>query len=197
MYGIYENGEVIAKFVAPMTIKSNHPISISDTLSLKMQATRRAVQRWEISTNLEPLSSKAQDLFVNLISKGLSETVTVLVPQNYGAKLERTASGGSPTGSGSLGATQISVSGLSGYLPKGTFIKFANHSKIYLTTGNITNSGTVGIYPALQTAVSSSIFTFKDDVLMNCRYGTETTIGMTYSDGILMDLGTVTLIEKL
>ena len=79
MYGIYDNGEVIARFTAPLTIKSNQPVFVSDTLSLKRFISRRSAQRWEINAGLEPLTTDAQDLMVNLVTKGYSETVTIIV----------------------------------------------------------------------------------------------------------------------
>jgi hypothetical protein len=197
MYGIYEGGKVIARFVAPLSITSNQPVSVSDTLSLKRQINRRSAQRWEISSNLEPLSYDANTLFANLISKGLYNTVTVLVPQNFGAKFKKTATA-SITAIGAANSTQVTISGLtSGIIPTGTFVKFANHSKIYLTTSDTTNAGTMNIFPALRLAVSGTSVTYQDDVIMNCLYDTDTTIGMSYSDGILMDMGTVKLIEQL
>jgi hypothetical protein len=198
MYGIYENGAVIAKFTAPLTVKSNVPISVSDTLSLKRQVIKRGgAQRWEIETNLEPLSDNSQNLFVNLVSKGFSETVTILMPQNYGAKRKRTALSDNPNATGTVNSSQISVLNLTGLLPKGTFIKFENHSKIYLTTSDLINEGVLNIFPVLRTNINNAIFTYKDDVIMNCLYDTNVVSGMLYSDGILMDVGTVNLIEKL
>ena len=123
MYGIYENGEVIAQFTAPLTVRSNQPVFVSDTLSLKRFISRRSAQRWEIDAGLEPLMNDAQDLMVNLVTKGYSEAVTIIVPQNYGVVKARTAIG-TATASGTIGSGQVSVSGLSGLIPKGTFIKF-------------------------------------------------------------------------
>jgi len=54
MYGIYDTStsKVIAEFVSPITVRSNQPVFISDTLSLKRSAYKRATQRWEIETKL-------------------------------------------------------------------------------------------------------------------------------------------------
>jgi hypothetical protein len=195
MYGIYENGSVIARFVVPMSVKSNQPIFSSDTLSLKRHVTRRSVQRWEIETNLEPLAGGAEDLFVNLVTKGYSDVVTVLVPQNYGAKQKRT-SVSTPTAVGSAGTNVITVTNNAGLIPKGTFIRFANHSKVYMLTAPLVGSGPMSIYPTLRAPVNNT-FNFRDDVIMDCLYDTDTITGMVYQDGILMDVGTVKLIEKL
>ena len=194
-YGIYEDNAVIAEFVAPMTVRSNQPIFSSDTLSLKRVVTRRAAQRWEIETNLSPLNFTAQDLFVNLVTKGNTETVTVVMPQNYGVITRRTSTS-SPTASGTKGATQVTVSGNTGLIPKGTFVRFSTHSKIYMTTADLIGNGALQIYPKLRANVSG-VMTHRDDVLMPCLWDTDTIIGMVYTDGILMDNGRVKLIERL
>jgi hypothetical protein len=195
MYGIYEGGKVIAKFVAPVSVRSNQPVFASDTLSLKRYVSKRPAQRWEIETRLEPLSHSAEDLFVDLISKGYSSPTTVTTPQNYGASRKLTGSN-SPTATGAVGASLISVTN-TGFIPKGTYIRFSNHSKVYLTLANRDNSGTVSIFPALRAAVSNTTFLCKDDVIMTCFYDLDTIIGMSYVDGILMDLGTIKLVESV
>lgn len=195
-YGIFDNGEVIAQFVAPITLKSNRPVFVSDTLSLKRQVTKRAAQRWEIETQLEPLSSGGNKLLVNLVTKGYSETLQIITPQSVGVVYARTSTS-SPIATASAGASAVNVSSNANLIPKGTFIKFSNHSKVYMTTSDLTGTGSVGIYPELIVAVSNTSFTHRDDVIMTCVYDTDTVSGMTYSDGILMDVGTVRLLEKL
>lgn len=196
MYGIYENNAVIARFTAPLTVKSNQPSFVSDTLSLKRQISKRAVQRWEITAGVEPLSNTAQDLFVNLVTKGLSETVTVLMPQNYGAKLRKTSTS-TPSATGAANATQLNTLSNVGIIPKGTFIKFDNHPKVYMLTSDTLNTDPLNIFPPLRVSVSNTPFKFGDDVLISCQYDTDTVTGMVYSDGILMDMGTITLVERL
>jgi len=195
MYGIYENGEVIARFSAPLTVKSNQPVFVSDTLSLKRFVSKRSAQRWEIESGLEPLTYSAEDLMVSLVTKGYSETVQVVMPQNYGVIKRRTATGNA-TASGSVGNTTVTVNNSLGLIPRGSFIKFSSHSKIYMTTSDLTNSGTLNIFPELRSAVSGTMYC-KDDVIMSCLYDTDVVSGMVYSDGIMMDVGTIRLVEKL
>jgi len=199
MYGIYENGNVIAKFTSPLTIRSNQPIYVSDALSLKRFVSKRSAQRWEIETGVEPLSYNAQDLMVSLVTKGHSDVVQVLMPQNFGVLKSRVvAATPATTAIAAANATTVSLSNLNSVMPKGTFIKFSNHSKIYLTTTALSGSGTVGIFPPLLTSLSTGVTVYNaDNVLMDCYYDTDTTKGMAYSDGILMDMGTLKLVEKL
>jgi hypothetical protein len=196
MYGIYVSGSVIAKFVTPMTVRSNHPVFASDTLSLSRQISRRAAQRWEIETQLEPLSQTANELFVDIVTKGYSEAVTIITPQNYGVISKRTRTDPA-TATGTLGAGSVTISGGSGLIPKGTFVKFANHTKVYMTTTERDGPGTVSIYPNLISGVSAQTMTCGDDVIMTCLYDLDTISGMVYTDGILMDMGTVKLVEYI
>jgi len=207
MYGIYIGDELIAKFTVPLTVKSNQPIFVTDALNLKRQVTRRAAQRWEISANLEPLSYGANDLFALFAEKGHSETIDVRIPQNYGSRLERATQTHTPSVSvGAVNATALTISNNSFKIPKGTFVKFKTavgttpplgHSKIYVTTSELTaGSGTLNIFPPLRTSAQGTLLTM-DNIVMPCYIDTDTVAGMTYQDGILMDLGVIKLVEAI
>ena len=198
MYGIYENGSVIAKFTTPMTVRSNRPVVVSDTLSLRRQTSLQVAQRWEIETGVEPISFGAQDLFVNLVTKGHSETVTVLMPQNYGALMARTQKVSSGTANGAARSTQVTLSNVQGFIPKGTFVQFSGHSKVYMTTADRTaGQNALGIYPQLRKAVVGDAIAYCDDVILKCLYDTNVVKGMVFDNGILMSMGTLTFIEDL
>jgi hypothetical protein len=196
VYGISEGGVLIGRFAAPLTVRSNQPVFASDTLSLKRQAKKREAQRWEIQANIEPLNQDANALFVHLVTKGITEAITVIMPQNVGVLSKRT-SVSTPTATGSVGATSVNVASNTNLIPRGTFIKFANHSKVYMTTSDRNGNGSMGIFPSLRVAVSTTIFTHRDDVQMTCLCDMDTITGMIYTDGILMDMGSIKLIERL
>jgi len=195
-YGIYENSTVIAQFVTPMTMRSNVPVFISDTLSLKRNIGRRSAQRWELETKLEPLTVGAQNLMAHLVVNGHSEVITILVPQNTGVLKARTSTS-NPTCTGAAGASAVTVAGNTGLIPRGTFIKFTNHSKIYMTTADLNGTGSLNIFPTLRVAQNANTFQHRDNVVMSCYYDTDTVTGMVYDDAMLMDVGTVKLIEKV
>jgi hypothetical protein len=196
-YGIYENNVVIARFVAPLTLRSNQPVFASDTLSLSRQVGRRSAQRWELETKLEPLTTGAQDLFVNFVTKGYADAVTIITPQNYGAARARTAVSAAVLATGTAGASVVALTGLTGLIPKGTMIKFASHHKVYMTTADRSGSGNLSIFPTLRQSMTAIAMTYKDDVQMRCMWDLDTITGMVYEDGIMMDNGTVKLVEKL
>src|SRR5210317_1465712 len=114
MYGIYDTAsqQTIARFAAPMTVRSNKPVFVSDTLSLSRKVSARSAQRWEIETRLEPLSATANELFTDLVTSGHFSTTKVLMPQNYGV-IENLASTSSVTsGSHNAGASTIGFGGV-------------------------------------------------------------------------------------
>jgi len=195
MYGIYEDGNVIAQFVAPMTVRSNNPVFVSDTLSLSRKVAKRTAQRWELETAVEPLSTSSNDLFVNLVVNGNSDTVFVMMPQNIGAAHNTTSTAPAPMAVGYKGATTLTVLKNYGTIAKGQFIKFTGSKKVYMLTADLVNSGTMHIYPALRGDVDTT-FEFKD-IIMECLYDLDVVRGMSFSDGILMNMGTIKLVERL
>jgi hypothetical protein len=197
MYGILEDGEVIAEFVAPMTVRSNRKKFQSDTMSLKRKTSRRPSQRWEIETNLMPLTHTANDLFVNFVTCDTTELMQMIMPQNIGVIRRRTSTSAC-TATGVYGALTVDVAGHNGLIPKGCFVRFANHSKVYMTRNNL-NIGDVelGIYPNLRMDVTGVAMAYLDDVIMDSLYDDDTIIGMSFKDGILMDNGVVKILEKL
>jgi hypothetical protein len=196
-YGIYNGSAIIAGFAAPTEVISNEPTFMSDALSLKRSAAKRPVQRWEVSSNLEPLSAGAHKLSSLFARMGTSGIFQIITPQNYGGRLVRTCTA-AVTATGSAGASQVTTSGVNGLIPDGTFIRFASHSKVYMTNGDHSTAGTLNIYPPLRAAVGAgSAMTYKEDVLMQVSLDNSAVAGMKYRDGILMDMGFIKLIERL
>jgi len=196
MYGIYEDGQVIAQFVVPLKFTTNEPEFVSDALSLGRTVTRRTNQRWEIETRLDPQSYDANDLFVLLVTHGHHEPVEIVVPQNIGVIRKRTSTL-TPKATGAKGATVVNITGNNGLIPKGTLCRFSNHSKIYMVKKNRQNDGALEIYPELRMAVADHDMPHLDDVRMLALFDTDTIRGMAFEDGVLQDVGTVKLIEKV
>ena len=196
MYGIYDGGVVIAQLAAPMMVRSNTPIFASDTLSLKRYVNTRPSQRWEIESNIVPLTSGASDLMVNMVTKGYTETLQIVIPQIIDAQRRRTATTG-VTASGNINGTSITISNPSGLIPKGSFVNFVGHSKVYMLRDDISSAGVVNIYPALQDTLVNASMYYQEDVLMDCYYETEIAMGMSFIDGILMDPGSMKFVEAV
>jgi len=229
--------QLLARFTVPLTIRSNEPITMSDTLSLKRYVRGRGAQRWEIETNVEPLTASANELFALLVAKGYSEPVQIVMPQNIDHILyntERSTSVRVNDTEAVAGATifkiqdSSSTQTLSRRVPVGLFIQFTNHPKIYMVRRIYPDEQRIEIYPPLRRAVNgasiylgdyrviaqyqngtrtSSAYTnlldaaawsgLSNAVVMPAYLDTDSIHGMTYQDGILMDLGTLKFVEAL
>lgn len=200
--GIVENNNLIIKFVAPISVKSNQPVFVSDTLALRRQTVSHNAQRWEIQAQLEPSNSSA-DFLVHSVVNGYNTTITIRMPQVYRLQKddETTATSCVTTGVAAVNSSLVPVSILKGtdnaILKKGEFIQFTGHDKVYLVTEDAV-TGNVKIFPALRAQVNSdTAVLFGENVKLRAKYDTDTMLGITYKDGILSDPGSITFIEAL
>jgi hypothetical protein len=199
MAGIIENGVVKVRFVTPMSVVSNQPVFVADSLSLKRQVISQGVQRWEIETNLEP-SNNSADFLLHSVSNGYEKVFDIQVPQVY-KRYGNTDSAEivSVSSNAAVGDDTISVVS-NGTLSKGEFIRFTNHDKLYLLMSDLTTGGNsnVKIFPKLRSSVPlNTVVVIGKSVVMKARYGLNTVLGISYIDGVLSDPGTVTFIEAL
>jgi len=196
MYGIFDNGQIIGVFTAPMSIRSNQPVFVADTLSLSRKGALRGAQRWEIETAIRPETMDANLLMVHLVTRGYTTPIDVLMPQNIGVIGKRTATA-AVIGAAAAGATSVTITAPGGLIPQGTFVRFASHTKVHMTTADISAAGALPIYPALPAAVTASVMNYLDDVILKALYDTDVISGMTYTDGMLQDPGVVRLVEAI
>jgi len=193
-----------AKILAPLTISSNEPFFDADTVSLKKQRASQGAQRWELSFSTLPKDNVAEAFIASVNNLHLADSM--IMPQLQEVENRFTLSGNiltsNSSAAGDLDVTMNNDGSNTGLLPKGYFIKFANHDKIYVVTNDNDFAGstnrTMNIFPALtqtvpaQTAVYTSTnatFTFFRDI--------DNVKGITFTDGILSNQGTINLIEAV
>jgi hypothetical protein len=195
MFGIVDSeGVMIGAFTAPLQVHSNRPVFMADSMSLKRYVSYRGgAQRWEIEAGIMPMKEEANNLMVELVTKGIGASTRVLMPQNYAIIRGNTLSN-NISASGSAGSTSLTTSGASG-LKKGTFINFAQGEKIYmLTQDSAPNS--LHIFPSLRAPVSGRRVFFRPNEVIGSFYFDNTNVqGMTYSDGILFQPENLRLVE--
>jgi len=229
--------KLLARFTVPLTVRSNEPITMSDTLSLKRYVRSRGAQRWEIETNVEPLTASANELFALLVAKGYSEPIQIIMPQNIDFTLYGTNSSAFvyvDDVNAKAGAEKFKISNskaeagvLTKKLSVGLFIQFSSHPKIYMIKAISPNSREIQVYPKLREDVYGDYCYFGDyralgkfsdstnrnkytdtlssdhwrhlgnAVVMPAYLDTDSIHGMSYQDGILMDLGTLKFVEAL
>jgi hypothetical protein len=196
--------ELLAAFVAPISVISNQPISSSDTLSLKRITATPAGQRWEIETGLMP-SNDTAELLVHSVEHGKHTPFYVRFPQVYlmnkvySSNTNLAIDGNHTTADGSVVKLNKQIGNR---ISIGEFIQFGQiytsnaTSKVYLVTG--INGYIVTITPRLQRDhVGGTPVIGGNNVSSLMYYDSDTIIGMKYIDGVLMDMGTVKLVEAL
>lgn len=203
LYGVLKSStntgldnELACIFAAPITFMSNQPEFSGDTMTLRRVSNSQNVQRWEIIATVQQTDDPVE-FFVGNILAGKSKNVSVRA-QLYKGKSEM-PDGLAIRSNGNFYASDSTVN-LSGAskLIKGEFIRFKNHSKVYL----VTNPGVAGvgveIYPQLTEYVPTLTdveYGAKTTFLM--KYDTDALVGVTYSDGILTEAGQYKLVEAL
>lgn len=196
----YEGAEILA----PLTITSNEPMFDVDTVSLKKQRASQNAQRWELSFNTIAEPSTQVDLFLSSV-ENLDTVTTMVMPQlpKVDELYTLTQTSSNVNSAAAAGATTVGVSAATttGFLPKGSFIKFSNHSKVYVTTSDTTfTSGTVNvnIYPSLRTSITTAdLFRTNSECQLTYLRSIDQQTGITFTDGVLASVGTIDLIEAL
>jgi len=68
---------------------------------------------------------------------------------------------------------------------------------VYLTVSSRDGDGLVEVTPRLRTSFSTVLFKWKDDVIMKAYLDLGNVKGMAFTDGVLMDNGELTFVEKV
>ena len=216
----YYNG---AQILAPFTITSNEPMFDMTTVSLKTQRASQGHQRWELSFDVLAENSNQADLFISSF-KDVETSDSMIMPQLTSATTQTTTTPlfsssivgvnqnvlTLPAGPGNAaaGASSVTVqkgtSQITGLMPKGTFIKFSSHDKVYITTADVTfndiDNKTIYIYPKLKAAVNNSqghTMKMRDLVTFSYYRNIDNQTGITFTDGVISNIGNVKLIEVM
>ena len=150
--------------------ESNTLISISD--SGRRFARKIDNQRWKFTCKYVNLTRAEFAPILAFITKqrGQKETFTVIPPKIKDAQGSETTTI-SVNGSHTAGDTTIAIDGFNadsaGSLKAGDFIKFANHTKVYMVVTDVTpssNAATVTIEPPIIEALANDETVTYDDV---------------------------------
>ena len=183
--------ELKVVFSAPLSVISNQPSYVQDSLSLKRKASRQLAQRWEIETRLMP-ENNGSNFATHSVLNGHDRIFFVRMPQLYGISStydNRMVAQACPTNS-----EVLEISGAA--LAEGEFISFDNHTKVYMVVN--VGIGNITISPGLLVPVlANTPIVNGERVVMVARYDDATKLGVTYIDGVLSDPGTVKLVEAI
>lgn len=191
-----------ADILAPLKITSNEPTFEMTTVSLKTQRASQGAQRWELTFKTATSASTEAEAILGAV-EGITSTSTMVMPQLPSVDAGNTATS-SQVISANVAAGLSAVTIVSdGVILKGSFIKFSNHDKLYMVTADVAASVasapvSVSIYPSLRSAVTTSdtLRTGSGAVLTYYR-SIDNAMGITFTDGILSNAGSISLIEAL
>jgi hypothetical protein len=166
MSGTYP-ADPIASRVQISSLKFN---LMSESLSGRRQVRGIGSQRWALTASYNPMTrAEFMPVYAFIVAQnGQFETFTFSPP--VVGSTSGTATGTVTTNTSvSIGATTISLTGLTGVLKAGDYIKFANHSKVYMLMADRSGAGTVAIQPPLVAAVASGQGVTYNDVPFTVR----------------------------
>lgn len=205
LFGILKGGDVdntgldselSAVFSTPLTITSNQPVLAADTVSLRRKTMGQRAQRWEITANICPTVG-SNEYLLHSIFHGHEKTFQVRMPQipktPYSNAVLYIAAG---CGKGDTNLSYYPDT--TGDLIAGEFICFSNSRKVYLVLGVDTESNGFIVFPPLLDELHFDEEIYHGDmVTLYAKFETSTGLGMTFIDGLLMDPGTITILEDV
>lgn len=204
LFGIFKAGyqwpgadsDLAVVFATPLTIRSNQPILSGDTVSLRRKTMSQRAQRWEISAQVCPTVGSS-DYLVHAITYGHSDTFEVRMPQipkTLYSNAILTVTNDLIKGDISCQYTRDTF----GDLLPGEFIQFDSMGKVYMVVSVDTATREFTIFPPLLGAIPAGTAIFHgSSVTLYAKLELDTLIGMTFIDGLLMDPGTINLIEDV
>jgi len=197
-----------AKILAPFSIISNEPMYDVDTVSLGKQRASQNAQRWEMSFTTVGEPSTQVDMLLGAVTN-TDSAQSMIMPQlpSVDASFTVDATTVALANSASAGATSVvlNTTDVDGFLPKGSFVSFSGLSgsdKVYLVMNDVNLDAvanpTVQLYPQLKVQIGASN-TMKMGSAVLFKYYTDISnlSGITFTDGVLSNAGTITLIEAL
>lgn len=192
------DSEISVVFSTPLTLRSNQPVFAGDTISLRRRTSAQVAQRWEIDTMTVP-TNNSNNFLIHSVLYGHHGVFGVRIPQTPRADLSDlndvcTLAVDAIENESTIVLDWVANGSRS--IKPGEFINIGYDSKVYLVTSASNDELTV--FPPLRLASDAgSSVRHGDAVTMLAKFETDTVIGMTFVDGILMDPGTIKIIEAL
>lgn len=183
--------EIQVFFSAPVSLKSNIQILTGDAITLRRIRVISDNQRWEITANSIQTNGSA-DALIASVEKSTEAQIYIRMPQVYNI---------TPVGADTTAAAAAARANTVNFavkVPKGNFVRFGNHSKVYLVTADSPTGAASKIFPPLKAALTASVAVYTDNrVTLTAMYDKDHVGGITFTDGVLADPGSSTYIEKI
>ena len=151
-------------------VQSKHRNVYSETVSGRIQARSLGKQQWIMTAKYNPMTRQEfSPVYAFVISQAGRLGTFTIVPPVVGST-RGTATGTVTVSSNVSGGNKtVPISGLTGDLKAGDFVKFGSHTKVYMLTADRSGSGNMSIEPALVEDVSSGDSVTYNDVAFTMR----------------------------
>ena len=191
------NSELAYIFASPVSIYSNNPAWVADSMSLIRKAGEAYAQRFEIEANVSQTSDPGV-AYVHMMEYGYNKVFYTRVPQPY-IKDDPVENLTLTLGASVIaGATEVNISGLgTNKLRAGVFINIGSDPKLYLVKREV-SAGVYAVLPEIRTSQASGLAVkYGKKTTMRAYYADDISLGLSYQDGILMGINTVRILEAL
>ena len=133
-----------------INVNSKHRNLVSETISGRIQARAIGKQQFSFTAQYNPMTrEEMKPVFAFVMSQqGRIGTFTI-VPPVIGSARGNVSGSMLVNGAHTAGDSTIAVDGFTGTISAGDFIKFANHSKVYMVISDLTGAGDLSIEPAI------------------------------------------------
>lgn len=195
--------------LAPLTVRSNQTIFTVEKLDKSIDRLTHPSQRWDLSFGVK--TNSRDDVLFKVMTEAFANKRTMVMPTLNSAHvsgLNKPVLGKVKlNGAHSSGDSTISFDNLSHATATGagtsTFVQFANHDKVYALTSTANFSaaagtGTFSIFPSLRKDVPDATnIKFYDDVTFHYYLDDSNIQGITYYDGIISGVDTISIWEAI
>jgi hypothetical protein len=152
-----------------VNFKSTSPTLFSETVSGRMQSRKVGGQKWSFTASYAPMTkAEFKPVWAYLVAQQGRHGVFTVTPPVV-ASTSGTGTGTVTCSAASIGGTAVTIAGLTGTLEAGDFVKFANHTKVYMLTADQSGAGSIAIEPALVAAVTANEQMYYNDVAFTVR----------------------------
>jgi len=152
-----------------LNIKSNSPTLVSETASGRMQSRKVGSQKWSFTAAYPPMTqADFKPVWAYVIARGGRHGVFSVTPPVV-SSTSGTGTGSVTCSATTVGNTSVTIAGLTGTLKAGDFVKFANHTKVYMLASDRSGAGAITIEPPLIAAIASNEQMYFDNVAFTVR----------------------------
>ncbi len=152
-----------------INMTSQSPTLFSETVSGRQQSRKIGGQKWSFTATYPPMTqTEFQPVWAFVVAQQGRHTTFTIIPPVIGST-SGTGTGTVTCSSASKGATSVTISGLTGTLKAGDFVKFAGHAKVYMLKADRSGVGAISIEPALIEAVAGSEQMYYNDIAFTVR----------------------------